>query len=446
MVPMVERGGRGREMTIDEFFSKENRFTFPVVPEADCFSVQQVFDTCIRPVLPAKEILVAWHELLSRYATDPGSVLLTRLYEHQKDTEGRWDNRRCSLTVMDDGFSFAFASNYFARVIYTMAWRGFVPSYEDFKSWIVERRAFLGYFMATDVERKIAAFPLTHYPVRFYTQGWYLAHNVAVNDDQYEEIGDTDIKKDIFTLGKQSDWKEVNGVIVRHLPGSLSSREKMLAVAHFLRFLDPINYFLVPAKKFSQPRTLVGECPDVVNYMRRWAEENYGDTMLRFAKQACLCFSVSVQDDLIRLGACPCSYHFTSRVESVSMVSPLAQPLQEDAGSEVSEDAESDQKREDEKTAEDAAGISDDRLVRMARLYLEQGVSFRNLERIVLGINSKARGGGFIAKKALNDIGITAREKNLLSPMRDNPHEPSRRAIAESTDILHETLVMIYGQ
>ena len=50
----------------------------------------------------------------------------------------------------------------------------------------------------------------------------------------------------------------------------------------------------------------------------------------------------------------------------------------------------------------------------MGRLYLEQGLSFRNLEKRVLHIDSQARGGGFIAKCALNNFGLTNENKGAL--------------------------------
>jgi hypothetical protein len=52
--------------------------------------------------------------------------------------------------------------------------------------------------------------------------------------------------------------------------------------------------------------------------------------------------------------------------------------------------------------------------IKIIEAYLIHGISCRNIEKIILGIDSPARGGGFKAKKILNDLGITVNEKGAL--------------------------------
>lgn len=432
---VIERSVRAM---IDDFLTNDLPRDFPQVPKVTCGTVRDFFDGCVCRALPDATVIVAWHELLLQYADDPDAVFLSRLYEHQKLPDGRWDTRRCALTIMADGFSYAFASNYFARVIYTMAWCGFVPDYDDFKSWLVGRDAKLGYFMSTDVERVIAAYPLGHYATHYYTPGWYLAHNVAVNGDDYAGAEDLNIK-DILTIGDRTDWRREGEMMVRRENKTLDLGAKSLARAHFLRFLDPINYFLVPSRKHARPHGLVGEDARVVNYMRKYAEQAYGDSLLSFYQNALVPRPMCGGDDLNTLGDAQFPFSFTTQPE------PNSTAAEEGVMTTANDDDSSvAQTGLTQEIPEEAPQLLDEQVVRMARLYLEQGMSFRELERVVLHIDSQARGGGFVAKAALNAIGITANEKNLLSPLRGNPFAPARRAIADSTGQLHETLTMIY--
>ena len=66
------------------------------------------------------------------------------------------------------------------------------------------------------------------------------------------------------------------------------------------------------------------------------------------------------------------------------------------------------------KTYKMTTEISQDQLYQMIALYINLGLSFRELEKRVLNIDSKERGGGFIAKSALNNMGVTASHKGKI--------------------------------
>ena len=58
--------------------------------------------------------------------------------------------------------------------------------------------------------------------------------------------------------------------------------------------------------------------------------------------------------------------------------------------------------------------ISDTDLKRLVKAYLEEGLSYRELERRLLGIDSPDRGGGFRAKTALDEVGVFFKPKNEI--------------------------------
>jgi len=222
------------------------------------------------------------------------------LYESRKDN-GQWDTRRGMETIMNDNFSFAFASNFFARIIYSMVYAGFIPEYQDFKNMFVKHLFSLHSFMGTtDCERKYSSFANEAYKPQFYTQGWYLAHIISVNDEKFCNFPNTDIK-DILLPGKVSDWQLINDIYIRKLDYSFTDDEKKIIVAHFLRFIDPMNYFLVPNQNNINIR-VIGENRCVLDYMLKHNFEIYGDYFINFLDLALVNKNIIPNKNLSDLG------------------------------------------------------------------------------------------------------------------------------------------------
>jgi len=78
-----------------------------------------------------------------------------------------------------------------------------------------------------------------------------------------------------------SDWKLFNNIYKRKLNYSFTNDEKKIIIAHFLRFIDPINYFLVPNKNNINVKS-IGENRNVVDYILRRSFEVYGDSFINF--------------------------------------------------------------------------------------------------------------------------------------------------------------------
>jgi hypothetical protein len=158
-----------------------------------------------------------------------------------------------------------------------MAYLDFVPEYNDFKKMFTDRKFSLFSFMGkTEVEKKYAAFTTQAYNSRFYTQNWYLAHIIPVNNESFFNFENKNIN-DILTPGEKNDWKLTpNGYYERFLNYTLSEEEKKIARAHFLRFIHPINYFLVPNSNHVTIKK-IGEDPAIINYMRKRASNLYLD-------------------------------------------------------------------------------------------------------------------------------------------------------------------------
>lgn len=292
-------------MKIEQFLRKFAFKAIPAVPTDSATTPEELYDKCISLTCPnnqtVTDAIIGWHKLLTRYVNKEGAILLSRLYESTKDSTGDWNNRRNSLTISEN-YSYAFCSNHFPRLILIMALNGFVPDDDDFWNMMVTERKFYlsSLFGMAPIERRISGFETKPYNARCYALGWYLAHIVSVVDMPYRGCSSLDIKN-IFALGEEKDWKydTALGCIARRNSETLDENEKKMAVAHFLRLVDPINYFLVPnqtnvvyKKVNKSDKTPLGENNFVVQYMLCRAYERFGNTLVDFLDVALADFDI----------------------------------------------------------------------------------------------------------------------------------------------------------
>ncbi len=393
-------------MTIEEFLSNANQFEFPSVPTGSANSVAEFREKAILTPL-RKDVVKEWHNLLTQYMDDTEAIILSRLYESEGHP-GDWHTRRGMLTRMLDGFCYACASNYFARVIFTMAYYNFVPGYDDFKKMMTDRKFSLFYYITNSVEDIYAAFKTKAYDTRFYTPGWYLAHIMAVKDDDYCGFPNTDLRN-VITLGTENQWRNSNGFWIRNEERSMSDDEKKIAKAQFLRFLDPINYFLVPNNNNSSIYK-IGENKKVVNYMRKLYFSTYGDTYMDFLNKALV--------DPILISQKACDELGTEQIE-LSFGLNVAGGGRNLPG----------------------AVFSSEEKAQCLKAYLFDGFSCRRLERDILGIESKDRGGGYKALTMMRNFGLVSDNKGMFGGKTlDDAISQSSGAIKRALEFIRDNL------
>ena len=406
-------------MTIKDFLNGHGFTKTKAVPTGAAMTPEELYDKCISVVCPETktitDAIIGWHELLLRYAWSDGAVLLTRLYESQKDATGEWDNRRNALTISQN-YQYAFCSNYFPRLILTMALNGFVPEYDDFWDMMVTNRDF--YLSAlrgmAPIEKRIAAYEIKPYKAEYYIPGWYLAHIASVNDMPYKGCNHLDIKT-IFKLGEEKDWqydKSLN-CIVRRNDDELNTLEKKLAVAHFLRLVDPMNYFLVPnrynvlyRKVNPSDKSPLGENAAVVRYMLVKAYERFGEAFKKFLEEALVDVNLNIE----------CSQHenvATSKISADFAVNINPHP----ASKKYTYDEE----------------------IKIVAYYLLHKDGLIRVEENHMGLAGKK---GWEAKGVLNSLGINtsrvSKHKGLL--LNTNIDDAINDAAKGANDILKTTL------
>ena len=382
-------------MNIEEFLNNDNIFDFPTVPTGSSSTAGEFFRKAI--ITPQNtETVRKWHHLLTRYMNDPEAIILSRLYESNQ-LNGVWDNRRGMLTRMADGFSYACASNDFARIIFTMAYCNFVPEYRDFKKMMTERKFSLSSCRGlTTVEREHAAFRIKQYHTRFYTQGWYLAHIMAFKRDEYSGYPGIDLK-DIITLGTKNRWRSNGDYYVRELPGTLSEDQKKIAKAQFLRFIDPINYFLVPGRSNSSIGN-IGERDEIVNFMRKKYSDSFDDDYKDFMKKALVGQDLIPQQSVETLGRQQISVSFGLNLAHHAANLPA-----------VPHHAANQPRNVQDRRSQ----FTDHEKACCLKAYLFDGLSYRDLEREVLQIESPDHGGGYKAQTMMRSFGLISANKGL---------------------------------
>jgi len=92
----------------------------------------EIYDRLIGPFLPDPIVVGRWHEVITRYAEQPGPTLFVRLYrDDKKKTYLR--NRGGFLTRTRSGPSYVFTDNSLPQAFFALALNGFALSYQDWE-------------------------------------------------------------------------------------------------------------------------------------------------------------------------------------------------------------------------------------------------------------------------------------------------------------------------
>lgn len=228
-------------MTLTEKLSEISKTALPEMEEGYANDIKTFWHDFVEPKLPEKETVLAWHGLLTRYVQDDDAVFVIRAFSNTNATP-----RRGLLTRTDKDFSFTYADNGFAKLIAKMAMDGFCPKYNEFKESMLTGKMPVSEFMGSK-ERQRA---LYKQQMKADYAGYKLAHIVDSGKDFFVDGWNcrlTEICRKHFPAGEFDDWKIEGNIYVRRLSVSPGTRD--ILSAYFLRYVDPLNYFLTPKPK-----------------------------------------------------------------------------------------------------------------------------------------------------------------------------------------------------
>ena len=288
-------------MTITDYYNnyKKNK-AYPITLKTGSdVTIDDFYKNCLYSNLLPKANVLAWHQMLMNYADRPDAIYWVRYYEFGSKASGRWNTRRACLTRFSDGFAYAFVSNYDAHEILNMVRLGVTPDENEFAD-LMNNYKFPMHFDrgGSCEESDIHAYPKVG-TVRggiLTTNHWYLAHINGIKSEysrgsgRYSKLSKSEMER-IYPRGSISDWKpDESGHMIRDLDYSLTPEEKKLVKAHFLRFVDPLNYYVAPGQRYEENAVCsrIGEYEYLNDYIGDRFEKVYGATEMDAFRKAAL--------------------------------------------------------------------------------------------------------------------------------------------------------------
>ena len=400
-------------MSLMSFLNSINKQKIAVLPDGNASDLDQLFTNLIKKTLPKIETVIKWDNLLLEYIQQKDAVFFIRRYASASNKQ--WDLiRRGFLTEYSSGLKYVFCDNYLAHYFYLMSLKDFVPTITEFNKLIKSRNFPYGY-MKTSAEEPYQAYPKGK-SVNINKSGWKLAHLYSVNQNDYNFEYKKQSKK-LFPRGEQIDWKFYNG---NNYPSRRIEQEntdylRKITIAHFLRLVHPINYFLVPKIKMSNID--IGENSYLISFMREHNYKRFKELLLRYeelimSKKICVKDKSDFKFNL--------SYGLTYNSKSV-----------------VLEKKKNPEKKDNIKKAKNHILDYSNVDLSIIKAYLIDKSSYRTIEKVILKIPSPARGGGFVAKGILNSYGVEGKHKGFVYGKNIS------ELIITNNGVLKETLIKL---
>lgn len=368
-------------------------------------TISGFWNSLITEYLPSLETVLKWHDVLLKYVKTEHPVFAIRGYNNAPK-ERYSDLRRGFLTETPE-YNFFYTDNFFAAYFQKMAIDGFVPTLDELSLVFKERKFPSRFGINTSAERELLAVGQGKDP-RINTNGFKIAHIIPVGMNYVYDnkiLGMKEVLHMYFPRGEREDY-----ILKTDKIGSYRARDfypheraKKFAIAHFLRFVHPFNYFLCPKKTCEKNNMCkeIAEYTHLLNYAHDYNLAVYGDRYKEFLDLIMPldiyykeCFNPAYNDILV-------NYGMNLKQEETTKV--LLKKKVENSKTTVNNQYKN------------IDVVNGDVNLKMAFEYLNNPhTSFRKLEVKFLGLDSPARGGGFVSKGIINSLGITAEMKGIL--------------------------------
>lgn len=271
-------------MTLTEKLLEISKNPLPEMQTGYAEDIKTFWYNFVEPRLPKKESVLAWHELLMNYVQDDDVVFVIRAFSNTNTTP-----RRGLITQTDKGFSFTYSDNGFAKLIAKMVIDDFCPQYNEFKDSMRNGTMPISEFMGSEEKKRTFYKKLAQVGYAEYK----LAHIVDSGKDFLIDGCNcklTEICQKHFPAGEFDDWKFEGNHYLRNL--SVSPEARAVLIAYFLRYVDPLNYFLTPKPKNKgiAYHTMeigikdIAECKQFQIYVMQQFHERYGHVYDEYLK------------------------------------------------------------------------------------------------------------------------------------------------------------------
>ena len=277
-------------MTLKEKLAKINTPKVRTLQDGRVSSVEELWDRVVLPYLPDRETMLKWNKLLMDYADSEMPTFAIRAY-YSAPREEYGTLRRGFLTSTPH-YKFFYTDNYFAAYFLKMSMDGYVPSLEEFKEMMDDRTFPLRFGPITTPEKEMMSFKQGNDP-GIHKAGFKVAHIIPVGmdyDTGAEVVNLTEIMNRYFPRGEREDYLMKAGDGEDHYERYLDADAdaKRMIIAHFMRFVHPMNYFACPNDRnvVSNNCKRLAEYQPLLDYAHDYLYDIYGDAYVEFAKRA----------------------------------------------------------------------------------------------------------------------------------------------------------------
>ena len=263
----------------------------PRVGEFHANSIGELYNNVIDLNKLDHDVVLRWWRMLRDYVTGKEDCrVFVRKLEHEQ--------RRGFVSCFEGGLSYVFCDNSFAKVIYGLARQPYSPrDVGDFTE-AMSLLKFKCLHCSHGDERHAVDGGGNRYCVYKngtmpnFHQEWKLAHIIGVN--QFYLGNYTDFQGRYFQPGELEDWAydARYGLVVRNMGNMRNSNDRGFFISHFLRFCNPMNYFLIPNGRKVRVGVGAGFARDIsedvnlLEYIRQRRLEEFGDAWREFEECA----------------------------------------------------------------------------------------------------------------------------------------------------------------
>ena len=391
---------------LEKLFSIHKPLIDPL-PNGEAHSIEELWEKLIKKYLPQPDVVLAWHDLLIKYIKSSHPTYAIGGFN--SFSPEKYSALRRGFLSNAGEFSFFYTDNFFAAYIQKMALDGYVPTLNEFIAAFKNREFPSRFGMNTSEERELLAIKQGKDP-KINGAGFKVAHIIPVGMEynfNHRIIGVNEILQSYFPNGNRDDWK-----LTQDYSGTYYVRDFVpkpdadkYAMAHFLRFVHPFNYFLCPKKNCESNDKCkeLAEYHALLHYAHDYNLKIYGSKYLEFLSYIM-----------------PLDEYFSPRYKSLCSMISVKYGLDIDKPITSAIDHKTPATNnllQSQSLGNFTSGNYSTNIAMVIEYLSNPNTSFRKLEVEFLHIDSAARGGGFISKGIINSMGITAEHKGILQQM-----------------------------
>ncbi|MBQ3287922.1 MAG: hypothetical protein IJH50_00755 [Kiritimatiellae bacterium] len=296
---------------------------FAPVTDAHADTIDELYESIINVNQLDHDTVLNWWRALVDYTHGDGPLRVFVRKLERPDPEMS-NGRRGFVSCFNNGLSYVYCDNSFARVIYGVTKEPYAPhNGVDFLEAVnlcklkCLHKTCRGDERATDqAGRRYCVYRHGQSPRGL--SGWKVAHIIGVN--QFYLGNYNAFQNRNFTRGVLADWTydDRYGFLVRHSGDMEEPDDRNFFIAHFLRFANPMNYFLIPrchmvgASGFNKD---ISEDVRLLEYIRQVRLKEFGEAWNDFERRV-LFSGFDVRENSQELG--PMQIDFSCRVPAHS--------------------------------------------------------------------------------------------------------------------------------